>query len=59
VRAVQRRLLAKPGLSEKPRCDACHRLMQPADMVSDLCRDCHTERSDAFYFSDEPFLEDE
>jgi hypothetical protein len=33
----------------------------PKDMRGDLCVDCHTERSDAFHFSDEaPFLpEDE
>ena len=58
VRALQRALLDQPGITELPRCQACARLMAPRDMVSDLCRDCHTERGAAFddAFGDGPFL---
>jgi hypothetical protein len=56
MRAVQKAILAQPGITALPRCQACARLMAPADMRSDdLCRDCHTERSMA-WDDDGPFL---
>jgi hypothetical protein len=56
VRAVQRALLAQPGITELPRCGACARLMAPRDMCGEMCRDCHTERSTAFEFDGSPFM---
>jgi hypothetical protein len=56
VRAIQKAILAKPGCTEIPRCQACARLMAPCDMRGDLCRDCHPGRSTAFHFDDSPFM---
>jgi hypothetical protein len=53
VRAIQKAILAKPGITEIPRCGACARLMAPCDMRGDLCRDCQKPASDAFHFSDD------
>jgi hypothetical protein len=56
MRAVQRALIEKPGITELPVCQACARSMAPADMRGELCRDCHTERSTAFEFDGSPFM---
>jgi len=58
ARTIQRKLLAKPGLSEIPRCQACARLMHPVDMRGELCLDCSTERSMVWDDSEDgkPFL---
>jgi hypothetical protein len=59
MRAVRDAVRAQPGITELPRCDACHRLMAPVDMRdSGLCVDCHVERDEAFG-DDGPFLPDD
>ena len=63
ARVIQRKLLARPLITESPRCDACARLMPVRDMrPSGLCRDCDTERMMAWDDTEDgkPFLpEDE
>jgi hypothetical protein len=59
ARAVQKAILAKPGLTELPRCGACQRLFAPIDIKGDLCIQCDGERGQAFddaFGSDKPFM---
>jgi len=56
VREIARRLLAKPGITESPRCEGCQRLMAVRDMRGELCVDCDTERFDMTWDDDGPFL---
>jgi hypothetical protein len=59
VRAIQKAILAQPGITELPRCCGCQRLFAPADMCGDLCRECDRERASSFddaFGSDRPFM---
>jgi ribosomal protein L37AE/L43A len=58
ARVVRRKLLAKPEITETPRCQACARLMAPRDMrPTGYCTDCNTEIAAAFDgYDDGPFL---
>ena len=55
VRRVQEKLARQPGIT-LIRCTACARLVPPELWARDYCKDCDTERSDAFHFDGSPFL---
>lgn len=45
--AFRRKLLAKPGITKLPVCDACQREVQPRDFGHEFCRACEAERAEA------------
>jgi len=60
VRAIRRKLLAKPEITQHPVCPRCGRTMPVAqwDLREGCCQDCSTERAVAFDGDEgtEPFL---
>jgi hypothetical protein len=47
ARQLRRKLLAKPGFSRLPICQACLREVEPSDLRGELCGTCRAERDRA------------
>ena len=45
--AVRRRLLARPGITARPTCEACRAEVDPKAIQAGLCPSCKAERDEA------------